>query len=150
VGLAIQNIERKRIRKEERFYANKFYQNYMYFKEEMEEYEKLKESLVIGTAIKIREKITGKRAEPPKFNKPVREDCMISVNDIYVVGDTSQDMDAGLRARELYPGRIFTVGVLTGAGTEEQLKQAGADYVIDSLSQLSQIIPNKAYEYSLI
>jgi len=50
------------------------------------------------------------------------------------VGDTPLDVRAGLAAG------ITTVGVLTGAGTEEQLRHAGATLVLRSLDELPDFL----------
>ena len=50
------------------------------------------------------------------------------------VGDTPLDVRAGLAAG------VRTVGVLTGAGTEEQLRAAGAEPILRSLAELPDFL----------
>jgi len=52
-----------------------------------------------------------------------------------MVGDMHYDIGAGKNA-----GVLATVGVTHGFGSREQLEEAGADYIIDSLSQLPDVI----------
>jgi phosphonatase-like hydrolase len=54
-----------------------------------------------------------------------------AMNALMVVGDTSSDMQAGLRA-----GAGYCVGVLSGNDDAVRLVQAGADEVIDSVVDL--------------
>jgi phosphonatase-like hydrolase len=54
-----------------------------------------------------------------------------AMNALMVVGDTSSDMQAGLRA-----GAGYCVGVLSGNDDEPRLVEAGADDVIDSVVDL--------------
>ena len=46
-----------------------------------------------------------------------------------VVGDTPHDIDAA------HGAGAFAVGVATGHFTKEELRDAGADYVLDSLEE---------------
>jgi HAD superfamily hydrolase (TIGR01509 family) len=62
-------------------------------------------------------------------------DCMrLAPSEVLNVGDTPLDVRAGLAAG------ITTVGVLTGAGTEEQLRRAGATLVLRSLDELPDFL----------
>jgi phosphoglycolate phosphatase-like HAD superfamily hydrolase len=54
-----------------------------------------------------------------------------AMNALMVVGDTSSDMQAGLRA-----GAGYCVGVLSGNDDAPRLLEAGADDVIDSVVDL--------------
>lgn len=58
-----------------------------------------------------------------------------SVDAMIVVGDTASDMLSGCRA-----GAGLVVGVLTGAHDEEQLTDAGAEEVIDSIIELPELL----------
>jgi phosphoglycolate phosphatase-like HAD superfamily hydrolase len=54
-----------------------------------------------------------------------------AMNTLMVVGDTSSDMQAGLRA-----GAGYCVGVLSGNDDAARLLGAGADDVVDSVVDL--------------
>ena len=58
-----------------------------------------------------------------------------SVDAMIVVGDTASDMQSGCRA-----GAGLVVGVLTGAHDEEQLTDAGAEEVLDSIVELPELL----------
>jgi len=58
----------------------------------------------------------------------------IKLTDIFLVGDAPQDMQAGKQAQ------VKTVGVTTGIYSREELKRAGADYVITNLKGLLKIL----------
>jgi phosphoglycolate phosphatase len=51
-----------------------------------------------------------------------------------MVGDTVTDIGAGLNAETL------TIGVLTGIGTKEELRDAGASHIISSVASLPKLI----------
>lgn len=57
------------------------------------------------------------------------------ISAVAVVGDTSSDILSGRRA-----GASLLVGVLTGAHSENQLREAGATHVLDSVADLPPII----------
>ena len=50
-------------------------------------------------------------------------------------GDTRRDIEEGLNA-----GCGLTIGVCTGAGTSEGLKVAGADLVLDDITQFGELM----------
>ena len=75
-----------------------------------------------------------------EFQRPLR--------DVYVIGDTKHNISSGVKSRDLYTGNIFTVGVLSGRGSKEELEEAGANYVIDDVTKLMDIVPNKVKAYS--
>lgn len=52
-----------------------------------------------------------------------------------MVGDTSADIGAGKNA-----GTCFTIGVTHGFTSAETLREAGADYVVDHLSEIPNIL----------
>jgi phosphonatase-like hydrolase len=54
-----------------------------------------------------------------------------SVSSLAVVGDTPSDIESGLRA-----GAGLVAGVLTGTGTRDNLGQAGAPLILDSIADL--------------
>lgn len=58
-----------------------------------------------------------------------------SVAALAVVGDTRSDIESGLNA-----GAGFVVGVLTGAHTREELEDAGAHVVIESIADLPALL----------
>ncbi len=58
-----------------------------------------------------------------------------SVRDMVVVGDTASDVLSGVRA-----GARAVIGVRTGAHRDEQLSDAGATHVIDSVADLSALL----------
>jgi phosphoglycolate phosphatase len=57
------------------------------------------------------------------------------VRRVAVAGDTPSDMHSGLRA-----GASVVAGVLTGAGTEDELRAAGATHVLPSVADLPGVI----------
>lgn len=56
---------------------------------------------------------------------------------IFVVGDTVRDIDCGKAIN------VTTVGVATGTTTHKELTNAGADYAIDNLEELIEILDNR-------
>ena len=58
----------------------------------------------------------------------------LAPTEVLNVGDTPLDMRAGLAAG------VTTLGVLTGAGTEDQLRRAGATLVLRSLDELPDFL----------
>jgi phosphoglycolate phosphatase len=58
-----------------------------------------------------------------------------SVSELAVVGDTASDIESGLRA-----GAGLVAGVLTGAATREDLQQAAAPHILDSVAGLLPLL----------
>lgn len=58
-----------------------------------------------------------------------------AVSELAVAGDTVSDVECGLRA-----GAGLVAGVLTGAGSREELERSGASCVIDSISDLVPLL----------
>jgi phosphonatase-like hydrolase len=54
-----------------------------------------------------------------------------AVSELAVAGDTASDVESGLRA-----GAGLVAGVLTGAGSREDLVRAGAPLILDSIADL--------------
>jgi phosphoglycolate phosphatase len=54
-----------------------------------------------------------------------------SVSELAVAGDTASDVESGLRA-----GAGLVAGVLTGAGSREDLARAGAPLILDTVADL--------------
>jgi phosphoglycolate phosphatase len=54
-----------------------------------------------------------------------------AVSELAVAGDTASDVESGLRA-----GAGLVAGVLTGSGSRDELKQAGAHHVLDGIGGL--------------
>ena len=54
-----------------------------------------------------------------------------AVSELAVVGDTTSDVESGLRA-----GAAVVAGVLTGAGTRADLERAGAPLVVDTIADV--------------
>jgi phosphoglycolate phosphatase len=52
-----------------------------------------------------------------------------AVSELLVAGDTDSDVQSGLRA-----GAGLVAGVLTGSGRREELEQAGAPHILDSIT----------------
>ena len=57
------------------------------------------------------------------------------VGNVAALGDTSSDVDSGLRA-----GCAIAAGTLTGAHTEQQLRAAGATHVVGSVTDFADLI----------
>lgn len=62
-----------------------------------------------------------------------------SVRQIAVAGDTSYDMLSGVRS-----GAPVVAGVITGAHTERQLREAGATHVLSSVAGLPALLAGEA------
>jgi phosphoglycolate phosphatase len=58
-----------------------------------------------------------------------------AVSELAVAGDTASDVASGLRA-----GAGLVAGVLTGAGSREELEQAGAPHILDSVTGLLPVL----------
>jgi phosphoglycolate phosphatase len=58
-----------------------------------------------------------------------------AVSELAVVGDTASDVESGLRA-----GAGIVAGVLTGAGTRDELERAGAPHVIAAIDGLLPLV----------
>jgi len=58
----------------------------------------------------------------------------INPGSVFLVGDSPCDIDAGSQAG------LFTVGVLSGAGTRSSLSAAGADLIVDGVVDLAEHI----------
>lgn len=56
-------------------------------------------------------------------------------NNVYSIGDAPSDMKAGREG-----GAYKCIGITTGVHSEEQLREAGADYVFDSLLHKDEIL----------
>ncbi|MFA4818910.1 MAG: HAD family hydrolase [Patescibacteria group bacterium] len=55
-------------------------------------------------------------------------------NNIFLVGDTPQDMIAGKEAK------VKTVGVATGIYSKRQLENAGADFILENLRDINKVL----------
>lgn len=66
----------------------------------------------------------------------------LAPSEVLNVGDTPLDVRAGLAAG------VTTLGVLTGAGTEEQLQRAGATRVLRSLDELPDFLDRTFFDNS--
>lgn len=66
----------------------------------------------------------------------------IDVSELVMVGDMMQDIKVAKNA-----GALASVGVTHGFSTRETLKELGADYVIDSLPELIQVIDDIARKH---
>jgi phosphoglycolate phosphatase len=58
-----------------------------------------------------------------------------AVGELAVAGDTASDVESGLRA-----GAGLVAGVLTGAGTRDELEQAGAPHILDAITGLLPLL----------
>ena len=58
-----------------------------------------------------------------------------AVRELAVVGDTASDVESGLRA-----GAGVVAGVLTGAGTRDELERAGAPHVLEAIGGLPPLV----------
>jgi phosphoglycolate phosphatase len=58
-----------------------------------------------------------------------------AVTELAVVGDTASDIESGLRA-----GAGLVAGVTTGSSSRELLAEAGAPHILDSISELVQLL----------
>jgi phosphonatase-like hydrolase len=58
-----------------------------------------------------------------------------AVGELVVVGDTASDIESGLRA-----GAGLVAGVLTGAGSRQELADAGAPHILDAITGLTALL----------
>jgi phosphoglycolate phosphatase len=58
-----------------------------------------------------------------------------AVGELAVAGDTASDVESGLRA-----GAGLVAGVLTGSGSREELEQAGAPHILDTVTGLLPLL----------
>ncbi|HEX3491575.1 MAG TPA: HAD hydrolase-like protein, partial [Streptosporangiaceae bacterium] len=58
-----------------------------------------------------------------------------SVSELAVAGDTASDIESGLRA-----GAGLVAGVLTGSASREELEQAAAPHILDSVAGLLPLL----------
>ena len=58
-----------------------------------------------------------------------------AVSELAVAGDTASDVESGLRA-----GAGLVAGVLTGSGSREELEQAGAPVILDTIAALPPLV----------
>ena len=58
-----------------------------------------------------------------------------AVSELAVAGDTPSDVEAGLRA-----GAGLVAGVLTGSSSREELEQAGAPVILDTITGLLPLL----------
>jgi phosphoglycolate phosphatase len=58
-----------------------------------------------------------------------------AVGELVVAGDTASDVESGLRA-----GAGLVAGVLTGSGSRDELEQAGAPHILDSITGLLPLL----------
>lgn len=153
VALVLKEIEKEKTERESRAQTIRYAQDMNLFERAKKEYHSkcYQEECSLNAFIwRLTRRRSGRA--PRQFDKPKIpeiEKVEYPVRDIYVVGDTTHDIFAGLKTRDFYSGKIFTVGVLTGRGTREQLQEAGADYVIEDISELREIILNQAIEYNI-
>lgn len=63
-------------------------------------------------------------------------------NNVYLFGDTPQDMQAGKKAG------IKTIGIATGIYSKEQLESAGADFVLENLKDKNAVLEIVLYTKS--
>lgn len=63
------------------------------------------------------------------------EECEVKPQNAVMVGDMSYDILAGKNAKV-----AATIGVTHGLGTKEDLEAAGADYILDTLSTIIEVI----------
>jgi phosphoglycolate phosphatase len=81
-----------------------------------------------------RERLTKQKPDPEGFYLAMKE-LGLAPDRSVMVGDSSNDMLAGRNA-----GAYRVVGVSYGGGTREELEKAGADYVVDSVAELSALL----------
>ena len=58
------------------------------------------------------------------------------VRNVAALGDTGSDIDSALRA-----GAAIAAGTLTGAHDEQQLRDAGATHVVDTVTDFAELAP---------
>lgn len=63
------------------------------------------------------------------------KECGVKPNEAVMVGDTIIDMQTGHNA-----GALASIGVTHGIASRKQLKAAGADYLVNSLPELSTVL----------
>jgi len=61
-------------------------------------------------------------------------------NSVYVVDDTFRGIGAAIEASERIKTKIITIGITTGIYSKEQLKEAGADIIVDNFNEIPELI----------
>ncbi|MEO5627517.1 MAG: HAD-IA family hydrolase [Candidatus Saccharimonadales bacterium] len=79
-------------------------------------------------------RITNSKPDPEGIRLALDE-CQVEPLNSVMIGDMSYDILAGRNAKV-----AATVGVTHGFGTKEDLEAAGADYILDSLSTIIEVI----------
>jgi phosphonatase-like hydrolase len=82
----------------------------------------------------IPEDLGGSRPEPAGIVAAMRRLGVVDPRKVVKVGDTVVDVEEGRNAG------VWTVGVLTGAGSRDQLEAAGADRVVESIRALPGLL----------
>lgn len=67
------------------------------------------------------------------IRKAVDEHAFVETKNVYIIGDTPQDILAGLAAN------VKTIGVTTGKYSSKDLKDCGADVVLTNLEQIEEL-----------
>ncbi len=78
--------------------------------------------------------IDGVRAKKPEIIAHIFDSLDLPKEDCVMIGDTEYDI---LGAKQF---SITSVGVLYGYGTRKSIEDAGADYVVESVDELSKLI----------
>ena len=81
------------------------------------------------------------RPYPDMIVKAMRRFDIEEGNQVVKVGDTPADMKQGKNA-----GCLLTIGVSSGAFTSDELKDAGADHIVDQPDEIIQILEKYATE----
>jgi len=67
------------------------------------------------------------------INRSRRDNCCASLNQTYVIDDSERGMAAAKEAG------VIPIGITTGNFLKEQLREAGAKYIIRNFSEISQL-----------
>lgn len=67
------------------------------------------------------------------IQRAVRQHGFHVANNVYVIGDTPRDIEAG------HGARAIAIGVATGSFPKAELKRAGADWVLESLTEQEKL-----------
>jgi phosphoglycolate phosphatase len=88
----------------------------------------------LGVDIIIAREDTNKTKPYPDPVNVALKKLKTSPKECIIVGDHPYDIISGKRAG------VTTIGILTGVASEEDLKQAGADYIVRDLRELTELI----------
>ena len=80
------------------------------------------------------EMVTNAKPHPEGILK-ICDEISVSPSRVVMIGDSAEDIGAGKAA-----GTAFTIGITHGFGSRDVLEAAGADYIVDHLSEILPLV----------